>query len=104
MATIFHGNEGLMAEERSRSTTPLWPDYENEDRFLGLPPDLPAEHSRFAIQPCAGYGDLSFDPFLRQNGAAGEQPVVITDEERSAWRRAMQQAVGHLIEFPPLDR
>jgi hypothetical protein len=92
-----------MAEERIRTTTPLWPDYENDDRFLGLPAELPSGHSRFAIEPCSGYGDLSFAPAMRQNGRPKEGSVAVTPDERNAWRRVMQQALGHVMDVPLVD-
>lgn len=104
MATFLDRDESVMAEDHRRPTPPLMTDWENDDPFLGLPPDVPSGHSRFPIEPCTGYGGLSFDPFVRQNGAAEGEAVVITAEERKAWRRAMQQAVGHLIEVPLVDR
>jgi hypothetical protein len=105
MAEFLDSDGRVTPEERRRPTAPLLTDWENDDPYLGLPPDLPSGHSRFPIEPCSGYGDLSFDPFLRQNAATKEEEVVsITDEERRAWRRAMQLAVGHLIEVPLVDR
>lgn len=103
MAAIFAACRIEMAETYMRLATPLWPDYENEDRFLGLPPELPSGHSRFPIEPCLGYGDLSFVPRIRQNGSAEDQPAISVDE-RTAWRRVMQQALGHVVEIPLSDR
>ena len=104
MASLFDGDEGVMSEERRRPTAPLLTDWDNDDPYVGLPPDLPLGHSRFPIEPCTGYGDLSFDPFMRHNAITEEQAIVITVEERKAWRRAMQQAPGHLIEVPLTNR
>ena len=99
MTAILNTQQSASAEDLERCDTLLWPDYENEERFLGLPADMPSSHSRFPIEPCPGYGELSFTPAVRQNGVAEDQPAI-TDAGRKAWRRVMQQALGHLVDIP----
>lgn len=103
MAAIFAACRTEMSDTNKHFAAPLWPDHENEDRFLRLPAELPSGHSRFPIEPCVGYGDLSFLPRIHQNGAAEDQPAISADE-RTAWRRVMQQALGHVAEIPLSDR
>jgi hypothetical protein len=83
--------------ERRRPEALLWPDYHNSDPFIGLPDDLPSGHSRFPIEPSAGYGDLYFDPSLVQTSAKEKRDDVMTDDERRSWRLAMRRALGNLV-------
>jgi len=69
----------------------------NEDTF-------PPGHSRFPFLPTEKYGDLSFDPALGENAGTEERKVVPTLEQRVAWRDAMMQAFGDLIEVPRIQR
>lgn len=84
------------ATPRRRPDSLIWPDENNNDPFTGLPDDLPSLHSRFPIVPSSGYGDLCFDPSLRQNGAA-EEDETMTPEELIAWRVAMRRVLGNLV-------
>jgi hypothetical protein len=77
---------------------PLWPDYDNDDPYSGLSDELPSGHSRFPIEPSAGYGDLSFDPSVRQNGGVDER------ENERAWRLAMRLALGNLVSIRISDK
>ena len=85
------------SKRSSAPPTPLRPDYSNSDIFVGLPADLPSGHSRFPIEPAAGYGDLSFDAAVMQNAAAEGSPARSDAEQQRAWRRAMRLAIGNLV-------
>jgi hypothetical protein len=76
-------------------------DYANRDPFRGLPLSFGDGHSRFPLVPCRTYGNLSFDRALGQNAAHEEQKEAVMERERHAWRYAMMQALGDLVEISP---
>lgn len=76
-------------------------DYANRDPFRGLPLYFGDGHSRFPFVPCKAYGHLSFDRAFVQNAGHEEPKVEKTDGERRAWRYAMMQALGDLVEISP---
>lgn len=77
-------------------------DYANRDPFRGLPLSFGDGHSRFPLVPCTTYGHLSFNVALGDNAACHEERnAVATYGERLAWRYAMMQALGDLVEISP---
>jgi len=82
------------------------PDGANRDPFRPFRTweeyDFPPGHSRFSFLPSENYGDLSF--VLDENKDLKERKVEPTVEERMAWRDAMLQSFGDLVEIPPVDR
>ncbi len=82
------------------------PDGANRDPFRPFrswpKDDYPPGHSRFQLLPSEKYGDLSF--VLDENTDLEERKVEPTPEQRRAWRDAMLQSFGDLVEIPPVDR
>jgi len=77
-------------------------DYTNRDPFRGLPLYFGDGHSRFPLVPCKTYAHLSFDRALGQNTDHEELKVSVSERERRAWRYAMMQALGDLVEISPV--
>jgi hypothetical protein len=95
-------NGELMADRSSmrRQFGPLKPDFENTNPYRGLPADLPSFHSRFPIVPSAGYGGLSFLPEVGENTHTEGKKKQLEADERAAWRDAMREAVGDVVDIP----
>ena len=91
-----------MSNKQRRPVEPLRPDYDNNDPYHGPLNEIPQARSRVPIVPSTKYGDLSFTPGVVQNGAA-EKMAGMTEDEWLAWRRALQQAIGHRVEVRLFD-
>jgi hypothetical protein len=107
-ARIFRRGTGdEVMEERSHIFI-FSPDGANRDPFRPFrtwkEDTFPPGHSRFPLLPAEQYGDLSFETALGENADPEERKVVPTLEQRVAWRDAMTQALGDLVEVPPVHR
>ncbi|HEY0156661.1 MAG TPA: hypothetical protein VGF28_05150 [Thermoanaerobaculia bacterium] len=91
-----------MASDGSRSFKPLKPNLTNKNPYRALPANYPSMHSRFPIVPSKGYGQLSFDPGIDENGPTEGQHEEMTPESRRVWREFMLAAVGNAV-TPPDD-